>query len=69
MVHVASRGDVPVRLGPGVKNVPDYGPSKMSVECYRDPVQFVGEHTGRLIDLGAFSRRRTPASTSGTVMG
>ncbi len=35
----------------------------------RDPVQFVGEHTGRSIDLGAFSRRRTPASTSGTVMG
>ncbi len=34
-----------------------------------DPVQFVGEHTGRPIDLGAFSRRRTPASTSGTVMG
>ena len=34
-----------------------------------DPVRFVGEHTGRTIDLGAFSRRRTPASTSGTVMG
>lgn len=40
MVYAASRGDVPVRLGPSVKNVPDYGPSKMSVECYRDPVQF-----------------------------
>lgn len=34
-----------------------------------EPVQFVGERTGRSIDLGAFSRRRTPASTSGTVMG
>jgi sarcosine oxidase subunit beta len=34
-----------------------------------DPVQFVGARTGRSIDLGAFSRRRTPASTSGTVMG
>ena len=34
-----------------------------------EPVQFVGERTGRAIDLGAFSRRRSPASTSGTVMG
>ena len=33
------------------------------------PVQFVGERTGRTIDLGAFSRRRTPSATSGTVMG
>jgi sarcosine oxidase, subunit beta len=35
----------------------------------RQPVQFVGELTGRNIDLGAFSRRRDPAATSGTVMG
>lgn len=34
-----------------------------------DPVQFTGELTGRDIDLGAFSRRRDPAATSGTVMG
>lgn len=34
-----------------------------------DPVQFVGASTGLTIDLGAFSRRRTPAVTSGTVMG
>ena len=34
-----------------------------------DPVQFVGASTGHTIDLGAFSRRRTPAVTSGTVMG
>ena len=34
-----------------------------------EPVRFVGERTGRAIDLGAFSRRRSPASTSGTVMG
>lgn len=33
------------------------------------PVQYVGARTGRLIDLGAFSRRRQPAATSGTVMG
>jgi sarcosine oxidase subunit beta len=34
-----------------------------------DPVQFTGARTGRQIDLGAFSRRREPAVTSGTVMG
>jgi phenylpropionate dioxygenase-like ring-hydroxylating dioxygenase large terminal subunit len=40
MVHVATRGDVPVRLGPGVRNVPDYGPSTMSRDVYTDPVRF-----------------------------
>ncbi|MDW3216520.1 MAG: FAD-dependent oxidoreductase [Ilumatobacteraceae bacterium] len=34
-----------------------------------DPVQFTGSRTGRTIDLGAFSRRRERAVTSGTVMG
>jgi hypothetical protein len=34
-----------------------------------DPVQFPGGRTGELIDLGAFSRRRTPATTTGTVLG
>ena len=34
-----------------------------------DPVQFTGPLTGRTIDLGAFSRRRDPSATSGTVMG
>jgi sarcosine oxidase, subunit beta len=34
-----------------------------------EPVQFRGAVTGRLIDLAAFSRRRDPAATSGTVMG
>lgn len=33
------------------------------------PVQYRGERTGRTIDLAAFSRRRDPAVTSGTVMG
>lgn len=33
------------------------------------PVRFTGARTGRSIDLGAFSRRRDPAYTSGTVMG
>jgi sarcosine oxidase, subunit beta len=35
----------------------------------RDPVQFRGAYTGELIDLGAFSRKRVPTITSGTVMG
>jgi glycine/D-amino acid oxidase-like deaminating enzyme len=34
-----------------------------------EPVSVKGPLTGRSIDLGAFSRRRQPAVTSGTVMG
>jgi sarcosine oxidase, subunit beta len=34
-----------------------------------DPVQVVGPATGVAIDTGAFSRRRTPATTSQTVLG
>jgi sarcosine oxidase subunit beta len=34
-----------------------------------DPVQFTGPMTGQTINLGAFSRLRDPAATSGTVMG
>ena len=34
-----------------------------------EPVQFTGPTTGLTIDLGAFSRRRDPSVTSGTVMG
>ena len=40
MVHVPTRGDVPVRLGPTVRQVPDYGPSVMSREPYTDPIRF-----------------------------
>ena len=40
MVHVPTRGDVPVRLGPSVQQVPDYGPSTMSRDPYTDPVRF-----------------------------
>jgi phenylpropionate dioxygenase-like ring-hydroxylating dioxygenase large terminal subunit len=40
VVFVPTRGDVPVRLGPTVKNVPDYGPSVMSRDAYTDPIQF-----------------------------
>lgn len=35
----------------------------------RDPVQVVGPTTGATIDTGAFSRLRTPATTSQTVLG
>jgi sarcosine oxidase subunit beta len=34
-----------------------------------DPVQFRGAHTGETINLGAFSRKREPIHTTGTVMG
>jgi glycine/D-amino acid oxidase-like deaminating enzyme len=34
-----------------------------------DPIQFRGAHTGELVNLGAFSRRRQKSVTSGTVMG
>lgn len=40
MVHVPTRGDVPVRLGPGVTQLPDYGPSTMDRNVYTDPMQF-----------------------------
>jgi phenylpropionate dioxygenase-like ring-hydroxylating dioxygenase large terminal subunit len=40
MVHIPTRGDVPVRLGPSVQTVPDYGPSVMDASVYRDPVRF-----------------------------
>ena len=40
MVHIPTRGDVPVRLGPGVQTLPDYGPSTMDADVYRDPVRF-----------------------------
>ena len=40
MVHIPTRGDVPVRLGPSVQNVPSYGPSTMRRDAYTDPVRF-----------------------------
>jgi len=40
MVHVPTRGGVPVRLGPTVRNVPDYGASTMPRDGYTDPMQF-----------------------------
>jgi len=40
VVHVPTRGDVPVRLGPSVRQIPDYGPSVMDRDAYTDPVRF-----------------------------
>lgn len=40
MVHVPTRGDVPVRLGPGIPNTPGFGGSTMSRAPYTDPAQF-----------------------------
>jgi phenylpropionate dioxygenase-like ring-hydroxylating dioxygenase large terminal subunit len=40
MVYTPTRGEVPVRLGPGVPITPGYGPSSISRQPYTDPVQF-----------------------------
>ena len=40
MVHVPTRGDLPVRLGPTVKQLPDYGASTMDRDPYTDPVRY-----------------------------
>ncbi len=40
MVHVPTRGDVPVRLGPDAQQLPGYGPSMMARDVYTDPLRF-----------------------------
>jgi phenylpropionate dioxygenase-like ring-hydroxylating dioxygenase large terminal subunit len=40
VVYVPTRGDAPVRLGPTVKRIPDYGPSLLPKDVYTDPVRF-----------------------------
>jgi phenylpropionate dioxygenase-like ring-hydroxylating dioxygenase large terminal subunit len=40
MVHVATRGDLPARLGPGVPQVPDWGTSVVDRSVYADPERF-----------------------------
>jgi phenylpropionate dioxygenase-like ring-hydroxylating dioxygenase large terminal subunit len=40
VVYVPTRGDVPVRLGPGIPVTPGYGPSSVPSQPYLDPVQF-----------------------------
>lgn len=43
--------------------------TERGVDHDHDPVRVLGERTGQYIDLGAFSRRREKASTTGTVLG
>jgi phenylpropionate dioxygenase-like ring-hydroxylating dioxygenase large terminal subunit len=40
MVHVPTRGDVPVRLSPRSELLPPYGPSVMAADVYTDPVRY-----------------------------
>ena len=40
MVHIPTRGDVPVRLGPGAQQLPGYGAHIISRSPYTDPMQF-----------------------------
>lgn len=41
MVHVPTRGDLPLRIGPGIPNTPEgFGPVTVSRTPYTDPVQF-----------------------------
>ena len=40
MVHVATRGDVPARLGPDVPQLPGWGTTVVDREVYADPVRF-----------------------------
>ena len=62
MVHVPTRlseeHEVPVRLGPSIKNVPDYGPSTMSRQPYTDPVQFELEQSRQEPDTADSGRHR-----------
>ena len=70
MVHVPTRGRrtrVPVRLGPSIHNVPDYGPSRMSRQPYTDPMQFELERE-RVLDTTGCSPAapsRSPAPATG----
>ena len=40
MIHEPTRGDVPVRLGPGVRQLPDHGPSAVPADVYADPARY-----------------------------
>jgi phenylpropionate dioxygenase-like ring-hydroxylating dioxygenase large terminal subunit len=43
MVHAPTRGNGPVRFGPGVPMVPDIGPTILDADVYRDPERFERE--------------------------
>ncbi len=40
MVHIPTRGEVPVRLGPDARQLPGIGPSVMERDVYTDPVRY-----------------------------
>ena len=40
MVHIPTRGDLPARVGPQIRTMPDYGPRVMDRDPYTDPVQY-----------------------------
>src|SRR5215213_9209226 len=65
MVHVPTRGDVPVRLGPGVQQIPEYGPSKMSRDVYTDPVRFELERERVLAKSWILAGRSEQAANAG----
>jgi phenylpropionate dioxygenase-like ring-hydroxylating dioxygenase large terminal subunit len=65
MVYAASRGEVPVRLGPGVRHVPDYGPSVMSRQPYTDPMQFELERERVLGRSWLLAARSTDIAAAG----
>ncbi|MFI0424911.1 aromatic ring-hydroxylating dioxygenase subunit alpha [Spongiactinospora sp. 9N601] len=43
MVFNPTRGDLPVRFGPGVPHVPPIGPSTLDADVYRDPQRYEQE--------------------------
>lgn len=45
MVFKPTRGNGPVRFGPGIPNVPPIGPSTLDAEVYRDPQRYDRERT------------------------
>jgi len=65
MVHIPSRGDVPVRLGPDVQRVPDYGPSTMPADVYNDPARFQLERERVLATHWILAGRSSQAADPG----
>ncbi|MFK7918602.1 MAG: aromatic ring-hydroxylating dioxygenase subunit alpha [Ilumatobacter sp.] len=65
MVHIPTRGDVPVRLGPSVQNVPDHGPSLLAADVYSDTVRFELEREHVLATHWLIAGRSTQVRDTG----
>jgi phenylpropionate dioxygenase-like ring-hydroxylating dioxygenase large terminal subunit len=65
MVHIPTRGDVAVRLGPSIKRIPDYGPSTMDRSPYNDPVRFELERERVLAKHWLLAGRSDQCATPG----